>query len=740
MMGLELKTCSMCRDDLPPDNFHKNQTTCIKCRRKRKEHFIEKRKDKTLPESYRKKCYICKESKIAIKEFHKDSNTKDGYSQDCKVCTSLRRYQKEKLTYTILEGHPKRFKDKLLSLIFRDIKDSERSIVRQIVEDFLHENDPVSFKGREWQIDILNSLCPNEIIRKPSQTGLTWVFERFVFSLLLRYNDKPYKYINQFGEEKSRFPVAIYSFQSVNRASIWSRTRLKKLKRDNRFIAETLKKGETDQTLLMQLGRTELHLVGRGTISGVLSVDADIVIIDEKDRDQNPSVSSQIGSRTLSSVFMTTETTKGIIREASTPEVSGTGISLGYENSNQEEWEIKCVKCNTWQVLTYPECIGNFYDYGEEPLTDSKGKKLIPYWRCMKCYKPIDWNTIGQWNSKDPDHYKNGRWIARYPDRYNHETKEGTRGRQIPFADGMRTAAYFMSERDKPEHDQTYLHNHLLGFPYDDISKTLTPENFKSLPDARWGYTGKGLYVLGCDHHPAQGGFIVIWKQVPDSTTSNRPNGKWSLAYLEHVKKNIDLYDRYEDGEILKGRIYDLIDEYEIEIAVIDSEPDANEVHKLIREFSFQKTVWANKSGYYSQEPFRIYETDDDTGESMCRIVEDKVSAIDWLFNMIRFGEFLLCEDKDMSDRLKTSFINAHTNLYKGEVEQKVKRLKNSQQADILFREIYKKRLEGIHDHFCMANKFCSQAVRLLGSVERKLKPVIPPQIKGFGGISGIQK
>ena len=739
--SIKTKFCTFCQCRHPEDEFTPGNTTC-------KDGRVQKQKITAakiigLDPSYSKKCSRCGTTHDGLKEvsenFGVDNSRPDHFQPHCKKCESeagaVGKVLK-KLKFAYLSGKPALFRKRLLSAILKVIKDEERSIARQLVEDFKHENEPISFAGREWQIAILNDLSPEVAARKASQFGLTWVMERFAIALMMRYSKKPYKYQDHTGKTRSRFPESIYSFETVTKAGSWSKVRLEKIKKDNPHVRDALKVGKSDAALLMQFGRATLHLVGRSTVSGVTTISADIVILDEKDRDQNPEISNQIGSRTLESVFMNTPSTRGLTRTISTPEVSGAGISLLMENSNYNEYEILCVQCDTWQVLTYPECVGNFYDKGEDPEVDERGYKLSPCWRCMNCLDPIDWKTIGQWDPKDPDHYVNARWVPRYPTKYNPETGEGIVGYQLPFASPDRSAAFIIAERDDPEHDIVYLYNHLLGLPYDDASKTLANDNFKKSGGIKWGFSGEGFYVLGCDHHPSQGGYIVILKQIPGSIKPTNPEGKWALIYTEHVKDNSKLWDRMGEEGIEKGRLYELMTEYNINVAVLDQEPDTNEVEKMIKEFSFGKRVWACKSGAF-QETFKFIEEDaDQEGDirPVCKIFEDKVAAIDWYFNKIRFGELLFpSDDCPEAEKPLKAFISSHTNLYKGEITSGrgsggvMEKL-----AAMNIREVYKKRVSRVQDHWAMTGKFAIQAVRIFYQANRSMTGVAPPAIVGM--------
>ncbi len=74
----------------------------------------------------------------------------------------------------------------------------------------------------------------------------------------------------------------------------------------------------------------------------------------------------------------------------SVPVLPKGGISEEFEDSNQQEWLVKCPFCNKEQSLEFPQNI------------DFDKKKLI----CSSCHNPLKKETILK-----------GRWVARFPDR-----------------------------------------------------------------------------------------------------------------------------------------------------------------------------------------------------------------------------------------------------------------------------------------------------------------------------------
>ena len=150
------------------------------------------------------------------------------------------------------------------------------------------------------------------------------------------------------------------------------------------------------------------------------------------------------------------------------------------------------------------------------------------------------------------------------------------------------------------------------------------------------------------------------------------------------------------------------------------------------------KQVWCCKSSAMVKESFAWEETKivNDKDVPVCRVTENKVAAIDYYFNKIRFGDILFLEPEKYPGRgLWQRYQDSHTNLYKGEVTGK------SGVADKLaamnVTEIYKMRQNKIKDHWVMAGKFGCNAIRLLNQVNLSQRHLAPPRIKGIGRIPG---
>ena len=94
----------------------------------------------------------------------------------------------------------------------------------------------------------------------------------------------------------------------------------------------------------------------------------------------------------------------------------------------------------------------------------------------------------------------------------------------------------------------------------------------------------------------------------------------------------------------------------------------------------------------------------------------------------------------ELAERLGVSnlwrnFRDSHTNLYKGEV---VGRTAGAEKlAAVNVQEVYKMRQNKIKDHWVMAGKFCSHAIRLLNHVNLSQRHLAPPRIHTMDRIKG---
>jgi hypothetical protein len=133
-------------------------------------------------------------------------------------------------------------------------------------------------------------------------------------------------------------------------------------------------------------------------------VDADMVVLDEKDR-MRDKIEFAFKESLKSSKH-------GYFRELSTPTLPNRGIDVPYRASDQQVWMVKCERCNEWQEINWKE---NIVAVKNIPL---QCKELPPESYEFLCRKTSCRGKL--------DRVYTGRWVAKYPDRKN------IRGYHIP--------------------------------------------------------------------------------------------------------------------------------------------------------------------------------------------------------------------------------------------------------------------------------------------------------------------
>ena len=231
-------------------------------------------------------------------------------------------------------------------------------------------------------------------------------------------------------------------------------------------------------------------------------------------------------------------------------------INYYFKRSNQNEWLVKCPKCNheflphdDWEDLKYVEW--------QKAKGEEEGRWGL---RCAKCGAwGFDAQDNGDWKEMSPGKDWAGYHITQLISRW------------ITLDEIMEE---WFSADNRSEFYQSKL-----GLPYVDEDTILVqPDHLESCidPEMRWGQDRpRGdsgvrvgfddvVTVLGCDQQ--QGYNVTVVKEVYKS-------GKTSLVHLEYS------YEKPFD------RLAQLYREYDIDIGVIDAEPNFNEAEDFCRQF-----------------------------------------------------------------------------------------------------------------------------------------------------------
>lgn len=153
----------------------------------------------------------------------------------------------------------------------------------------------------------------------------------------------------------------------------------------NPAIKRSLK---VDSQGLKQFGDNFVYIRGANAESQAISISADVLKIDEKDR-SNPHVVEMFESRLDFSKFKW-------IREFSNPSAIGFGVDDTYNRSNQLHWFVTCHHCNHAMYMDFEQ--GSDYNHYINQVDE--------FFACGKCHKELS----------DADRC-NGEWVAKWPNR-----------------------------------------------------------------------------------------------------------------------------------------------------------------------------------------------------------------------------------------------------------------------------------------------------------------------------------
>jgi len=185
-----------------------------------------------------------------------------------------------------------------------------------------------------------------------------------------------------------------------------------------------------DSEGLKQFRDNFVYFRGAQAESQAISISADVLKIDEKDRSK-PSVVEMFESRLDFSEYKW-------IREFSNPSSVGFGVDDTYNRSNQYHWFIQCHRCNHYMYIDFLASEDNNHYVNQE----------LAIFACGKCHKEL--STADRCN---------GEWIAKWPSR------DEIHG--YWFSQMM--APWFTAAEiiDKFEHKSVeYFHNFVLGKAY----------------------------------------------------------------------------------------------------------------------------------------------------------------------------------------------------------------------------------------------------------------------------------
>ncbi|ESY35753.1 phage terminase large subunit family protein [Mesorhizobium sp. C386A] len=330
---------------------------------------------------------------------------------------------------------------------------------------------PFSFKGYEFQRQIVDDMHPNLAVIKCSQVGLTEIQIRKFFSFLKRTTA-----VN-----------GIFSLPNDEMYKRVSKTRIKPIVDDEPvFNQHDTSKKPARSMDLYQVDDSFGFITG-GKEGDATSINADIMFNDEVDlTDQE--ILALYGSRLQGSRIK--------IRQGfSTPTFEGYGIDSMFKASDQHEYLCRCSRCNHWNLPTFtpkfiniPGLSSDLNDLSE--IDNDMVMKMdldAAFTMCEHCGAKLD--------LLDPSKFE---WVPRHPGRLS-------RGYWVrPYcAPELNTIRYIVEQLldYKRKNSIRRWYNTVLGQPYNDASARL------SIPEIEAVMKGEGNVdvplgspvAVGCD-------------------------------------------------------------------------------------------------------------------------------------------------------------------------------------------------------------------------------------------------
>lgn len=247
---------------------------------------------------------------------------------------------------------------------------------------------PWSFKDHEFQIEIANvpETDREVVVTKCAQVGLTTLQIRLILGFLATHD----------------YLKAAYVLPTASFAREFTQSRLDPTIEGSPVIAG-LVSTDTDNTSIKRIGTCFLIMRGTSGTTAAISVDLDLIIIDELNFAVMDVVSS-FESRLQHSDLK-------LRRDFSTPTLPGYGVSALYAESSKGVRLVKHEKCEQWvEVQFFNDVVIPGFDKG---VADFRAEHLglidvhEAYYKCSHCG-----GAISEGNMADPDRRE---WVHQRP-------------------------------------------------------------------------------------------------------------------------------------------------------------------------------------------------------------------------------------------------------------------------------------------------------------------------------------
>jgi len=391
---------------------------------------------------------------------------------------------------------------------------------------------PLSFDDRPYLVGIYQDQYPNIVYTKSAQIGVS---ERLISEAVW------------LAEQRGLNSMFVTPAQSQLQDFV--QARLNPVLEMSEYLRTRIEDDDikTRKLGLKKIGRGHIYFRGSQNQKQIISVDADMVMLDERDRfveDNVPFIDKRLLASTLK-----------WRREASTPTLPNWGIHKAYLESDQRVWQVQCKKCKLWQEIDFFKSV------------DMKDKIC----RCIECKKPID--RLSQ----------NGRWFIQNPSSLIHGYKIS--GLYNPMATIPDLIKKYRKAQVTGFSALQQFFNQDLGLPYEVEGQRITVQELDACQkDYLFPFKDVNEIFAGVDVGPELSHVTVL---------KRKENNQFQLIWAGNVSNFFGPQDSIE--QVMKV--------YNVKVCVIDKKPETSKVQELIT--MFPSKVYA---AIYSTSDFSVQE------------------------------------------------------------------------------------------------------------------------------------
>jgi hypothetical protein len=423
------------------------------------------------------------------------------------------------------------------------------AIPQWIVDNTRHPLDSTknwSFKGHEYQIEILKTDAEYLSVIKAAQTGMSELAVRLMLALASLYQARNFMYI----------------LPSLQFARRFAMTRVDPVIEHSPQLSREVSK-DVDSSEIKRLADSFIYFAGAQKAGQAISVPSKGLVMDEVDFCIQ-SVLTSFYSR-----LQHNDMGDSIITRFSTPTLPGYGISEMTEAGSMGVYMVWHEVCGQWVVVDPLQDIAlpgwekdTLIEFSKQDLDDPRLKLDQAYVRCPHCSKPIS-----QDNMVDP---AKRAWVHKYPDRV--EKSFYVSPLDVP---SINTPEKVLRNVKNYTRHVDWI-NFGLGKAFEDAENSVVIAQVKKaavvspVPPGAGGVSGA---VMGSD----------VGK-VSHLLTGVRSGEYMDILWPERV--------RQDGSDTLVSTWKERMGQYQVSKAVVDAGPDISAPQKLIQESAWGQ-AWA---------------------------------------------------------------------------------------------------------------------------------------------------